>query len=121
MGLGLGLVRAQRPRVSADAENATCQEPAELAGWPVAQVGNPLRYMCLTHLDSRDYLFLLLIGFSIFLAGTVAAWLTGVCAVLYQSMQRHNEEADDEDELGLRLEVSRRVLRTRPEQSLFSV
>ncbi|XP_055965477.1 leucine-rich repeat-containing protein 52 [Sorex fumeus] len=104
-----------------DAENATCLEPPELAGWPLSQVGNPLRYMCLTHLDSRDYVFLLLIGFSIFLAGTVAAWLTGVCAVLYQGMQRRTEDADDEDELGLRLEVSRRMLKVRPEQHMFSV
>nr|KAF6413687.1 leucine rich repeat containing 52 [Molossus molossus] len=92
-----------------DAPNATCMEPAELAGWPVEQVGNPLRYMCVTHLDSQDYVFLLLIGFCIFSAGTVAAWLTGMCAVIYQSARRRSSEAEDEDEQGQRVEVGRRI------------
>ncbi|XP_029789047.1 leucine-rich repeat-containing protein 52 isoform X1 [Suricata suricatta] len=80
-----------------DDQNATCTEPPELVGWPIAQVGNPLRYMCITHLDRQDYLFLLLIGFCIFSAGTVAAWLTGMCAVLYQSARRKASEDQPED------------------------
>ncbi|XP_037362503.1 leucine-rich repeat-containing protein 52 isoform X2 [Talpa occidentalis] len=92
-----------------DEEYATCLEPTELAGWPITQVGNPLRYMCLTHLDSQDYIFLLLIGFCIFSAGTVAAWLTGVCAVLYQSTRRRTEETEDEDEHGQKVQVTRRI------------
>ncbi|KAF6075164.1 leucine rich repeat containing 52 [Phyllostomus discolor] len=96
-----------------DGRNATCVEPAELAGWPVAQVGNPLRYMCITHLDGRDYLFLLLIGFCIFSAGTVAAWLTGMCAVVYQSARRRPSEVDEDDEHGQRMSVSRRVFQSR--------
>ncbi|XP_004688474.1 PREDICTED: leucine-rich repeat-containing protein 52 [Condylura cristata] len=92
-----------------DEEHATCLEPTELAGWPITQVGNPLRYMCLTHLDSQDYIFLLLIGFCIFSAGTVAAWLTGVCAVLYQNTQRKTEEMEDEEEHGQKMRVSRRI------------
>lgn len=88
--------------------NATCMEPPELAGWPISQAGNPLRYMCITHLDSRDYIFLLLVGFCIFAAGTVAAWLTGMCAVVYQSAHRKSNEAEDEDEQGQRV-VSRRI------------
>lgn len=96
-----------------DAQNATCAEPAELTGWPVAQVGNPLRYMCITHLDRRDYLFLLLIGFGIFSAGTVAAWLTGMCAVLYQSARRKSSDEEAEDEHGQRSDVSGRIFRSR--------
>ncbi|XP_006209089.1 leucine-rich repeat-containing protein 52 [Vicugna pacos] len=92
-----------------DDQNATCVEPTELAGWPIAQVGNPLRYMCITHLDQQDYVFVLLIGFCIFAAGTVAAWLTGVCAVLYQNAHRRSSEDESEDEHGQRVEDSRRI------------
>ncbi|XP_024407936.2 leucine-rich repeat-containing protein 52 [Desmodus rotundus] len=96
-----------------DGQNATCVEPTELAGWPITQVGNPLRYMCITHLDGRDYLFLLLIGFCIFSAGTVAAWLTGMCAVVYQTARRKSSEAEDEDERGQRVVVSRRIFQSK--------
>ncbi|EPY87565.1 leucine-rich repeat-containing protein 52-like protein [Camelus ferus] len=96
-------------RYDNDDQNATCVEPTELAGWPIAQVGNPLRYMCITHLDQQDYVFVLLIGFCIFAAGTVAAWLTGVCAVLYQNAHRRSSEDEGEDEYGQRVEVSRRI------------
>ena len=101
-----------------DEQNATCVEPTELAGWPITKVGNPLRYMCITNLDLQDYIFLLLISFCIFCAGTVAAWLTGVCAVLYQNACRkssedevEDEEAENEDEQ--RVEVSRRIFHSR--------
>nr|XP_060485064.1 leucine-rich repeat-containing protein 52-like [Panthera onca] len=96
-----------------DDQNATCTEPTELAGWPITQVGNPLRYMCITHLDRQDYLFLLLIGFCIFSAGTVAAWLTGMCAVLYQNVRRKSSEDETEDEHGQRGNVSGRIFRSR--------
>ncbi|XP_069890156.1 leucine-rich repeat-containing protein 52 isoform X2 [Dipodomys merriami] len=96
-----------------DDQNATCMEPSELTGWPITQVGNPLRYMCITHLDRQDYIFLLLIGFCIFAAGTVAAWLTGVCAVLYQHASRKASEDESEDEAGNRVEVTRRIFYSR--------
>ncbi|KAM4813333.1 leucine-rich repeat-containing protein 52 [Urocitellus parryii] len=95
-----------------DDQNATCMKPTELRGWPISQVGNPLRYMCLTHLDRRDYIFLLLIGFCIFAAGTVAAWLTGVCAVLYQNARRKSSEDEADDEAGHKVEVGRRIFQT---------
>ncbi|KAM6219365.1 leucine-rich repeat-containing protein 52 [Rhynchocyon petersi] len=100
-----------------DEQNATCSEPTELAGWPITQVGNPLQYMCITHLDYQDYIFLLLIGFCIFAAGTVAAWLTGVCAVLYENARRKSEEDESEEEVGQRLDVSRRIFQSRNEPS----
>ncbi|XP_038614453.1 leucine-rich repeat-containing protein 52 [Tachyglossus aculeatus] len=79
-----------------DEQNATCRSPEELEGWPLSRVGNPLRYMCLTHLDRLDYAFLLLIGFCIFSAGTAVAWLTGACAVLYESVTRKTDDDDDD-------------------------
>ncbi|XP_006876572.1 PREDICTED: leucine-rich repeat-containing protein 52 [Chrysochloris asiatica] len=97
--------------------NATCVEPTELSGWPITRVGNPLRYMCITHLDRQDYIFLLLIGFCIFAAGTVAAWLTGVCAVLYEDARRKSDEDETEDEMGQRLDVSQQILQSRNESA----
>ncbi|XP_072504865.1 leucine-rich repeat-containing protein 52 [Notamacropus eugenii] len=79
--------------------NATCKEPPEMAGWPLNMAGNPLRYKCLTHLDRRDYAFLLLVGFCIFFGGTVAAWITGVCAVLYENIHRKAEDEDLDEEI----------------------
>ncbi|XP_008846450.1 leucine-rich repeat-containing protein 52 [Nannospalax galili] len=104
-----------------DGQNATCMEPEELMGWPIKQVGNPLQYMCITHLDHKDYIFLLLIGFCIFAAGTVAAWLTGVCAVLYQNAHRKSNGDDAEDEAGHRVYVTRQIFRstTNLDQSRF--
>ncbi|XP_048213151.1 leucine-rich repeat-containing protein 52 [Perognathus longimembris pacificus] len=102
-----------------DDQNATCTEPAELTGWPITQVGNPLRYMCITHLDRQDYIFVLLIGFCIFAAGTVAAWLTGVCAVLYQHASRKASEDEAEDEAGNRVEVTRRIFHSRTSSAGF--
>ncbi|KAL1769669.1 leucine-rich repeat-containing protein 52 [Sigmodon hispidus] len=92
-----------------DGQNATCKEPTELSGWPITQVGNPLQYMCITHLGHHDYIFLLLIGFCIFAAGTVAAWLTGVCAVLYQNAHRKSSGDETEDDSGNR--VAHRIFR----------
>ncbi|XP_007532802.1 leucine-rich repeat-containing protein 52-like [Erinaceus europaeus] len=82
-----------------DELNATCSEPVEMAGWPIAEAGNPLRYLCLTNLNVLDYLFLFLIGFCIFVGGTLAAWMTGVCAVLYQRALHTAEEEDEEEHL----------------------
>ncbi|XP_053462619.1 leucine-rich repeat-containing protein 52 [Nycticebus coucang] len=93
--------------------SATCVEPIELKGWPITRVGNPLRYMCITHLNSQDYVFLLLIGFCIFAAGTVAAWITGMCAVLYQNTRRKSSQDDADDEAGQRVEVSKGIFQTR--------
>ena len=69
--------------------------------------------MCITNLDLQDYIFLLLISFCIFCAGTVAAWLTGVCAVLYQNACRKSseDEVENVDEQGV--EVSRRIFHSR--------
>lgn len=43
----------------------------------------------------------------------MAAWLTGMCAVVYQNASRKSSEAEDEDEHGQRVEVSRRIFHSR--------
>ncbi|XP_044530799.1 leucine-rich repeat-containing protein 52 [Gracilinanus agilis] len=74
-----------------DNVNATCKGPPELEGWPLTLVGNPLRYMCLIHLHRGDYTFLFMVGFLIFAAGIIAAWITGMCAVLCEVIHRKAE------------------------------
>uniref|UniRef100_A0A7M4FTY7 Leucine rich repeat containing 52 n=1 Tax=Crocodylus porosus TaxID=8502 RepID=A0A7M4FTY7_CROPO len=81
-----------------DAENISCYSPSELRGWPVPDVETQLHYICLTHLYQWDYIFLGLVGFCIFSAGTLAAWLAGICAVLYEFHTATGEDDADEDE-----------------------
>ncbi|KAM9002853.1 leucine-rich repeat-containing protein 52 [Sarcophilus harrisii] len=104
-----------------DKLNATCKEPAEMIGWPLTMVGNPLRYKCLTHLDRQDYAFLLLIGFCIFSGGTVAAWLTGVCAVLYENIHRKAEDEEIDEEIENERPNRNRVFRYKHAKSFDSM
>lgn len=61
-------------------------------------VETQLHFNCLTRLYKQDYIFLCLIGFCIFFAGTMAAWLAGVCAVVYAVHTSKGEEEEDEDD-----------------------
>ncbi|XP_067388653.1 leucine-rich repeat-containing protein 52 [Emydura macquarii macquarii] len=83
-----------------DPENISCYSPEALHGWSIPAVESKLHYTCLLHLHETDYAFLGLIGFCIFSAGTVAAWLAGVCAVVYEfhTTKGEGEEEEDEDE-----------------------
>ncbi|CAM5160942.1 unnamed protein product [Natator depressus] len=81
-----------------DPENITCYSPAALHGWSMPEVESKLHYTCLLHLYDTDYAFLGLIGFCIFSAGTVAAWLAGMCVVLYEFHTTKGGNDDDEDE-----------------------
>ncbi|KAK2543442.1 hypothetical protein Q9966_003215, partial [Columba livia] len=67
-----------------DADNITCYTPAGLRALKIPAVEAQLDFSCLTQLYKQDYIFLCLIGFCIFFAGTVAAWLAGICAVIYE-------------------------------------
>ncbi|MEQ2188159.1 hypothetical protein GOODEAATRI_012139 [Goodea atripinnis] len=76
-----------------------CHNPPELAGQRVAEVGMQLRADCHRGLGYWDYLFFIAIGFVIFSAGTVSAWVMGVLMVLYERYsKRKSEELDSEDE-----------------------
>uniref|UniRef100_A0A8C5HZW0 LRRNT domain-containing protein n=1 Tax=Gouania willdenowi TaxID=441366 RepID=A0A8C5HZW0_GOUWI len=66
-------------------------------------VGLQLRTLCHPTLGSWDYLFFVVIGFVIFAAGTVSAWMMGVVMVLYERyVKKQDQPLDvDEDEEGL--------------------
>uniref|UniRef100_A0A672ZRV5 Si:dkey-52j6.3 n=1 Tax=Sphaeramia orbicularis TaxID=375764 RepID=A0A672ZRV5_9TELE len=77
--------------------------PSELAGQRLAEVGMQLRADCHQGLGYWDYLFFIAIGFVIFSAGTVSAWVMGVLMVLYERYSKRKSEeldSDDEDERG---------------------
>lgn len=58
-----------------------------------------LRADCHQGLGYWDYLFFIAIGFVIFSAGTVSAWVMGVLMVLYERYsKRKSEELDSDDE-----------------------
>ncbi|NXD16088.1 LRC52 protein, partial [Nothocercus nigrocapillus] len=82
----------------ADAENITCYVPEGLRGLKLPAVQAQLQAHCLTQLHKQDYIFLCLIGFSIFSAGTVVAWLAGICAVIYEVHTGKGEDEEEEEE-----------------------
>lgn len=58
-----------------------------------------LRADCHQGLGYWDYLFFIAIGFVIFSAGTVSAWVMGVLMVLYERYsKRKSEELDSDDD-----------------------
>ncbi|XP_037105947.1 leucine-rich repeat-containing protein 52-like [Syngnathus acus] len=82
-----------------DEGQTVCHGPAELAGRGLAEVGMQLRADCHQGLGYWDYLFFVAIGFVIFSAGTVSAWVMGVLMVLYERYnKRKSEELDSDDE-----------------------
>ncbi|XP_047223287.1 leucine-rich repeat-containing protein 52-like [Girardinichthys multiradiatus] len=79
-----------------DEGQTVCGSPADMQGRQLSEVGIQLRTLCHQTLDSWDYLFFVVIGFVIFAAGTVSAWLMGVVLVLYE---RYIKKKDDPFEL----------------------
>ena len=75
-----------------------CGAPADLRGRRVAEVGPGLRARCHQALGSWDYLFFIAIGFVIFSAGTVSAWVMGVLMVLYERYAKRKSEEQDSDD-----------------------
>uniref|UniRef100_A0A8C4DET9 Leucine-rich repeat-containing protein 52 n=1 Tax=Dicentrarchus labrax TaxID=13489 RepID=A0A8C4DET9_DICLA len=86
-----------------DEGQTVCHNPPELAGQRLAEVGMQLRADCHQGLGYWDYLFFIAIGFVIFSAGTVSAWVMGVLMVLYERYSKRKSEeldSDDEDDRG---------------------
>uniref|UniRef100_A0A3B3BQZ9 Leucine-rich repeat-containing protein 52-like n=1 Tax=Oryzias melastigma TaxID=30732 RepID=A0A3B3BQZ9_ORYME len=78
-----------------------CGSPADMQGLRLGEVGIQLRTLCHQSLGSWDYLFFVAIGFVIFAAGTVSAWLMGVVMVLYERyIKKKDEQLENEDESG---------------------
>uniref|UniRef100_A0A4W6BPN1 LRRNT domain-containing protein n=1 Tax=Lates calcarifer TaxID=8187 RepID=A0A4W6BPN1_LATCA len=80
-----------------------CGSPADMQGRRLGEVGIQLRTLCHQTLGSWDYLFFVVIGFVIFAAGTVSAWVMGVIMVLYERYIKKKDEqldVDEEEEAG---------------------
>uniref|UniRef100_A0A3Q1GSE6 Si:dkey-52j6.3 n=1 Tax=Acanthochromis polyacanthus TaxID=80966 RepID=A0A3Q1GSE6_9TELE len=85
--------------------NHTSHQPE--SGRRLGEVGIQLRTLCHQTLGSWDYLFFVVIGFVIFAAGTVSAWVMGVIMVLYERYIKKKDEQLDVDEEEEGGEVSR--------------
>ncbi|XP_015212078.1 leucine-rich repeat-containing protein 52 isoform X2 [Lepisosteus oculatus] len=84
-----------------DEVRTVCRGPSALSGLRLAEVGMRLRMDCHQMLGYWDYLFFIGIGFVIFSAGTVSAWVMGVLMVLYERYDKRKEdENEDENEEG---------------------
>ncbi|XP_077581384.1 leucine-rich repeat-containing protein 52-like [Stigmatopora nigra] len=84
-----------------DAGQTICDSPDDLRGRRLGEAGVQLRTLCHHTLGSWDYLFFVIIGFVIFAAGTVLAWVMGVIMVLYERYIKKKDEQleiDDEEE-----------------------
>uniref|UniRef100_A0A3P8WGX6 Leucine-rich repeat-containing protein 52 n=1 Tax=Cynoglossus semilaevis TaxID=244447 RepID=A0A3P8WGX6_CYNSE len=67
-------------------------------GQRLGELGMELRTLCHQTLDSLDYLFFVLIGFVIFAAGTVSAWVMGTVMVFYERYIKKKSQQPDTDE-----------------------
>ncbi|XP_030015269.1 leucine-rich repeat-containing protein 52-like [Sphaeramia orbicularis] len=90
-----------------DEGQTVCGSPADMQGRRLGEVGVQLRTICHQTLGSWDYLFFVLIGFVIFAAGTVSAWVMGVIMVLYERYIKKKDEQLDLDEEGEEIETGR--------------
>uniref|UniRef100_A0A672INJ6 LRRNT domain-containing protein n=1 Tax=Salarias fasciatus TaxID=181472 RepID=A0A672INJ6_SALFA len=81
-----------------DEGQTVCGSPADMQGRRLGEVGVQLRTLCHQTLGSWDYLFFVVIGFVIFAAGTVSAWVMGVVMVLYERYIKKKDEQLDTDE-----------------------
>ncbi|XP_067996617.1 leucine-rich repeat-containing protein 52 [Melanerpes formicivorus] len=81
-----------------DADNITCYTPESLHGQKMPVVEVQLHFSCLTQLYKQDYIFLCLVGFCMFFAGTMAAWLAGICVVIYEFHTSKGEEEEEEED-----------------------
>lgn len=83
-----------------DEGQTVCDTPADMQSLRLGEVGVQLRTLCHKSLGSWDYLFFVIIGFVIFAAGTVSAWLMGVIMVLYERYIKKKDEQLEQDEEG---------------------
>ncbi|XP_061694430.1 leucine-rich repeat-containing protein 52-like [Syngnathoides biaculeatus] len=81
-----------------DEGQTVCSSPDDLRGRRLGEAGAELRTLCHRTLGSWDYLFFVIIGFVIFAAGTVLAWVTGVVMVLYERYVKKKDEQLELDE-----------------------
>lgn len=80
-----------------DEGQTVCGSPTDMQGRQLGEVGIQLRMLCHQTLGSWDYLFFVVIGFVIFAAGTVSAWVMGVIMVLYERYIKKKDEQLDMD------------------------
>ncbi|XP_036410803.1 leucine-rich repeat-containing protein 52-like [Megalops cyprinoides] len=81
-----------------DAERTICQGPPDMTGQRLGDVGMQLRTECHQSLGQWDLLFFAAIGFIIFSAGTVSAWVMGALTILYENYSKKRRQEEEEDE-----------------------
>ncbi|XP_021260076.1 leucine-rich repeat-containing protein 52 [Numida meleagris] len=81
-----------------DADNITCYTPEALRALKIPAAEVQLHTSCQTHLHKEDYILMCLISSCIFFVGIVAAWLAGICAVIYHIYSSKEEEEKEEEE-----------------------
>ncbi|KAM6918518.1 leucine-rich repeat-containing protein 52-like [Xenentodon cancila] len=105
-----------------DEGQTVCGSPADLQGLRLGEMGIQLRTLCHQTLGSWDYIFFVVIGFVIFAAGTVSAWMMGIVMVLYERyIKKKDEHLDaDNDEENNEVVHTSRVRSDRDNRSLIT-
>ncbi|XP_034039692.1 leucine-rich repeat-containing protein 52-like [Thalassophryne amazonica] len=80
-----------------DEVQTVCSSPPDMRRRRLGEVGIQLRQLCHQSLGSWDYLFFVVIGFVIFAAGTVSAWVMGIIMVLYERYIKKKDQQLDPD------------------------
>ncbi|XP_078264177.1 uncharacterized protein lrrc52 [Rhinoraja longicauda] len=80
-----------------DIKDIVCFSPNSMAGIPVSEALNNILHICLAPLDYFDYIFFVMVGFTIFISGIIVAAITGIIMV-YVDRQRKYTETDDDIE-----------------------
>uniref|UniRef100_UPI00398ED34E leucine-rich repeat-containing protein 52 n=1 Tax=Pristiophorus japonicus TaxID=55135 RepID=UPI00398ED34E len=78
-----------------DADKAICTMPKSLAGIPVDKALFKLFKICLTPLDFYDYLFFVIVGFTIFISGVIVASIAGIVMVYFERKKKFTEDEDE--------------------------
>ncbi|XP_069793884.1 leucine-rich repeat-containing protein 52-like isoform X2 [Narcine bancroftii] len=84
----------------ADNEDTVCSRPKSMVGIPVSEALSKIFYICVAPLDYFDYIFFVMVGFTIFISGIIVASIVGLFMVC---LERHRMVTGNEDDIEMAL------------------
>ncbi|XP_069793885.1 leucine-rich repeat-containing protein 52-like isoform X3 [Narcine bancroftii] len=83
-----------------DNEDTVCSRPKSMVGIPVSEALSKIFYICVAPLDYFDYIFFVMVGFTIFISGIIVASIVGLFMVC---LERHRMVTGNEDDIEMAL------------------
>ncbi|XP_069793886.1 leucine-rich repeat-containing protein 52-like isoform X4 [Narcine bancroftii] len=81
-------------------EDTVCSRPKSMVGIPVSEALSKIFYICVAPLDYFDYIFFVMVGFTIFISGIIVASIVGLFMVC---LERHRMVTGNEDDIEMAL------------------